>query len=191
MPLITLTQRFTFLAFLGFAMVLLPACGGSGNVKSQKAAETVLSPETTPTPVSSGASGIVMAGENHGTPINTYVEKFKRSKSGKATKITLTPGTPAATPDVTPVTTPVPPPPVDTTTPPAKTGGSHWIWWVLLVLVLGGVGWFLKNKNQSGDFSQPNPPVGGLSPVSGFTGVKNNIEDESDSEPSFWSKKLF
>jgi hypothetical protein len=35
------------------------------------------------------------------------------------------------------------------------------------------------------------PPVGGLSPVSGFTAVKDRIkEDPSEGVPS-WSKKLF
>ncbi len=187
----TLTQRFTFLAFLAFAVVLLPACGGSGNVKSQKAAETVLSPEASPTPVATASSDLGIAGEKHEAPINTYVEKIKRTKNGKETKITLTPGTPAATPETAAAAaTPNTAPPVDASVPPAK-GGSHWIWWVLLVLALGGIGWFLKNKSQSGDYSQPNPPVGGLSPVSGFTGVKNKIEDETDSEPSIWTKKLF
>lgn len=188
--MITLAQRAIFLAFLGSAVVLLPACGSNQNVKSEKAAETVLSPETTPVAPANSDMGTV--GEKNNAPLNAYTENIKRSKNGKDTKITLTPGTPAATPETTPASTPIAAPVMDVTVPPAaKSGGSHWIWWVLLVLVLGGVGWFLKNRSESGDYSQPNPPVGGLSPVSGFTGVKNNIEDETDSKTSFWSKKLF
>ncbi len=177
---------------LASSVVLLPACGGSGNVKSQKASETVLNPETTPTPVSSGTTDIGLPSEkNHGTPINAYVEKIKRSKGAKGTKITLTPSTAANTPEVTPQTTPNQTPAMETPAAPVKTGGSHWILWTVLVVAVAGIGWFFWSKNQSGDSGQPNPPVGGLSPVSGFTGVKNNIEDDSDSKPSFWSKKLF
>jgi len=179
----TLTQRVVFLALLGSALVLLPACGSNQNVKSDKAAETVLAPEPTPVPTTD-----TNAGEKPEHPIGSYTENIKRSKNGKETKISVTP---AATTELTPAATPNAVPPMDTTVPPAKGGGSHWIWWVLLVLVLGGVGWFLKNRSQSGDYSQPNPPVGGLSPVSGFTGVKNHIEDEAEPQSSIWNKKLF
>ena len=192
--LTTFTHRFVFLALLAASILLLPACGGSGNVKSQKASETVLNPESTPAPTSSGTADIGMPGEqDHGTPINTYVEKIKRSKGAKGTKITLTPSTAAAatTPETAPQTTPAQTPAMETTVTPVKTGGSHWILWTILVVAAAGIGWFFWSKNQSGDSGQPNPPVGGLSPVSGFTGVKNDIEDDSNSEPSFWSKKLF
>ncbi len=181
--MITLTQRVIFLAFLGSALVLLPACGSNQNVKSDKAAETVLAPEPTPVPTMD-----MSAGEKQEHPIGSYTENIKRTKNGKETKISVTP---AATTESTPASTPIAAPVVDTAVPPAKGGGSHWFWWVLLVLVLGGVGLFLKNRNQSGDYSQPNPPVGGLSPVSGFTGLKTKIEEEAEPEPSFWTKKLF
>jgi hypothetical protein len=72
-----------------------------------------------------------------------------------------------------------------------KSGGSRWLLWLLGAVALAGAGWYLWSKKHPPDSSEPMPPVGGLSPVSGFTAVKDNIEEESPSEPSFWSKKLF
>jgi hypothetical protein len=190
-PLNTLTQRLILLAFIGSALLFLPACGSKNNVKSQKAPETVLNPEVTP--VSSGTADIGMPGEkDHGTPINTYVEKIKRTKGAKGTKITLTPSTESSTPVTTTAQTqPNQTPAMETAAPVAKSGGAHWIWWVILIVVLGGIGWYFWSKSQSGEHSQPMPPTGGLSPVSGFTAVKDRIEDDSEVETSFWTKKLF
>jgi hypothetical protein len=188
----TLAQRLVLLAFIGSAMLLLPACG-SQNVKSQKASETVLNAEPTPMASSSGTADIGMPDEKgNGTPINTYTERIKRTKTSKGTKITLTPSTAiSTTAEVATPTTPKETPAMETTAPVIRSGGSHWIWWTLLVVVLGGIGWYFWSKNQSDDHSQPMPPVGGLSPVSGFTAVKDRIEDDSETKTSFWSKKLF
>jgi hypothetical protein len=188
----TLAQRLVLLVFIGSASLLLPACG-SQNVKSQKASETVLNAEPTPAAASSGTADIGMPSENgNGTPINTYTEKIKRTKTNKGTKITLTPSTAVSiTTDLAPQTTPKETPAMETPAPIVKSGGSHWIWWILLIVVLGGIGWYFWSKNQSDDHSQPMPPVGGLSPVSGFTAVKDRIEDDSETETPFWSKKLF
>jgi hypothetical protein len=181
----TLIQRIFFLVFLGSALLSLPACGSKSTVNSQKPNETVLNPEATP--VSSGDFG--------NTPVNTYVEKVGHKKSSKSSSqtigmaSTISSSTAAATTQNTPNNTPV----METAAPPVKKGGhSSWLWWILLVLILAGIGWYFWSKNQPDEHpAQPMPPVGGLSPVSGFTAVKDQIEDESSPEPSFWTRKIF
>lgn len=182
----TLQRNFALLLLLACSVLFLPACGG-GNVQSNKAPETVLNTEPTPdsTPVSSGTS-------SDNTSVNTYVEKsyvshIKRSKGpNSTTTITTTPtdATPVVTAVVAQQNTPV----AET---PKKSGGSHWFLWLLVVLVLLGIGWYFWAKNQEDDFGQPKAPTGGLSPVSGFTAVKDQIEEEAKSAPSIWTKKLF
>jgi hypothetical protein len=181
----TLVQRFLFLALLGCASLLLPACGSNnGAVKSQKNSETVLNPENSS---SNGTADIGIPGE-HSTSVNTYVEKVGRSKKKSGATASVSSSTPLATTQTTPNQTPA----MDPVTPVKKTGKSSKLLWLLLVPILAGIGWYFWSKNQPHDHpSQPMPPVGGLSPVSGFTAVKDQIEDESAPETSFWFKKLF
>ncbi len=183
-----------FLILLGLAVLSLPACGSKTNVKSEKAPETVLNSEETPVAVSSGTSDIGIPGESN--PVNTYVEKIHRHKGPKSTTTITTTPVSAETAVSTPVSTPMTPvqtPEMETPAPVKKSGGSHWFLWLLVILVLGGIGWYFWQKSQSegGHSGPPLPPTGGLSPVSGFTAVKHQIEDEAESKPSIWSKKLF
>jgi hypothetical protein len=183
----TLNQRSLFLILLGGTLLFLPACGSKTAVKSERASETVLNPETTP--VGSGMADIGDTGRN--TPINTYVEKIGHKKK----TIGSLPSTSTTTNTIAPIAeTPAPAntPAMETAAPVAKSGGSHLLLWLLLIIVLGGVGWYFWSKNHPEDHvDQPMPPVGGLSPVSGFTALKDQIEEESPSETSFWSKKIF
>jgi len=174
-------QRQLLLILLGSALLILPACGSNNTIKTTKAPETVLNPESTPD---------TSMTEHH--PItHSYTERIK--KAAPKTYSALNAKTPqVATPSMTTQSTPNSTPSMETATPVKKSGGSSWIWWILLILALGGAGWYFWSKNQSeGGSSQPKPPVGGLSPVSGFTAVKDKIEDESQEGTSFWSKKLF
>jgi len=181
----TLNQRSLFLILLGGALLFLPACGSKTAVKSERASETVLNPETAPV-----ANGMADIGETgHNTPINTYVEKIGHKKKPLSSLTTTsTTANTVAPPPETPAQTPA----METAAPVAKSGGSHLLLWLLLIIVLGGVGWYFWSKNHPEDHvDQPMPPVGGLSPVSGFTALKDQIEEESPSETSFWSKKIF
>lgn len=177
---------------MGMAVTLLPACGNKSNVQSEKAPETVLNEETpVMTPVSNGNQEIGLPGESTG--IHTYVEKIHRTKNPKTgTTITTTPlasTTTATTPVPTPMVhqTPV----METTAPVKKSGGFHWFIWLLVLILVGFLGWYFWNKSREGHPGQPMPPTGGLSPVSGFTALKDKIEDESESKPSIWFKKIF
>ena len=72
----------------------------------------------------------------------------------------------------------------------AKTenkSGSLWLWILAVILVLGG-GYYFWTKKSSRRKGHPLPPMGGLSPVSGFTAMKDKVQS---SKPSFWTKKLF
>lgn len=190
MPLKTLLQRPLFLILLLAAGFVFPACGSKGTVKSQNTSETVLNAESTPT----GMSDIGIPGEN--SPVHSYMGKIHHRKSSKTTpSLTGQTNTTAVapTPAIPVQNIPIKTPTMETAAPLKAKGGSHWFLWVLVVLIVGGIGWYFWSKKQSENPhfpAQPKPPVGGVSPVSGFMAVKDRIEDDSD-KPSFWSKKLF
>lgn len=192
MPLKTLLQHPLFLVLLIAAGFVFPACGSKGTVKSQNTSETVLNAESTPS--SNGMSDIGIPGEN--TPVHTYVEKIRHRRASKTSpSLTAQTNTTAAapTPAMALQNIPIKTPTMETASPLKANGGSHWFLWVLVVLILGGIGWYFWSKKQSEGShypGQPKPPVGGVSPVSGFMAVKDRIADDSD-KPSFWSKKLF
>jgi hypothetical protein len=182
----------------------LPACGSQNTVKNDQNKETVLNPETTP--VSSGTENLGVPGENtsintyvkngNQSPTKSYVEKIHRTKGPKSkTTITTTPVTSnenVETPVPTTVTTPKETPQVESPAPMKKAGGSHWLLWTLVVLVLAGIGYYFWNKSQDNKPpTMPAPPTGGLSPVSGFTAIKGKIEDLEKRKPSIWFKKIF
>jgi hypothetical protein len=173
-------QNLFFIALLGSATVLLPACGGN-QVKSNDATTMMSAP--TPEPIVSSST------ENSSSaPANSYVEKTSKSHSAASAEKT------APMPSTSAASTPVPMPTVAATTvadtpAPAPKGGSHFLWWLLLILILAGIGWYFWSKNHSDDDEfQPHPPSGGLSPVSGYTGTKELEEKKS---PSIWTRKLF
>jgi len=93
-----------------------------------------------------------------------------------------TPTTAVPTPVPTPVAVAVQaetPPPVE---PSASTGGYSWLWWLLLLLAALVGGWYYWNKKKSenthglgGSSVRPAPPLGGLSPVSGFFAQRRDL----------------
>jgi ATP-dependent Zn protease len=170
-------------------VLLLPACGSKGTVKSNKASETVLNAETTPS-----VSDIGMAGENSTTPVKRYIEKIQRKNHAKSTPGSSSTNIIATSSNYVP--TPLPTfqtSSASTAAPVKKSGGSHWFLWILVILIFVGIGWYFWSKSQSDEqlSVQPKPPTGGLSPVSGFTGLKKRIENDPETKPSFWTKKIF
>jgi hypothetical protein len=177
-------QNLFFIALLGSATVLLPACGGN-EVKSSDNSTTLMNAE--PTPDLSAKS----PNESSTLPENSYVEKTSsKSKSGAGKEpVSTVPmasaPTPLPTQDISAAT------PVAETSAPAQKSGSHFLWWLLLILILAGIGWYFWSKNHSDDDEfQPHPPSGGLSPVSGYTGTKH-LEADEKKAPSIWTRKLF
>jgi len=197
-PLNISFQRTAFLILLGAALVCLPACGSKSEVRSEKANETVLNAEVTPTATVAPITDIGMPADNGSAPKRTIVEKIHRSNVNKTTKITVTSTATASTPSATtPVVTATDnnanQTPMETSVPIKKKNGSHWFLWFLVLVALAVAGWYFWSKYQenSDHPDQPKPPVGGLSPVSGFTGRKGRALEEKVSKPSIWSKKLF
>ncbi|HVZ79834.1 MAG TPA: hypothetical protein VHE12_03435 [bacterium] len=186
----TFLRNASFVALLALSAALLPACGSKSNVQSDKAPETVLNPETTPTVETS-----VSTGDENGTSIRTHVQKsytakIHRTKGPNSTTTVVTTPT-DATPVITPAATQNTAPMESTPAPVKKSSGPHWFLWFLVLVVLGGIGWYFWQKNQE-DFTNqsPKPPTGGLSPVSGFTAVRSSIDNE-EKKPSIWTRKLF
>lgn len=173
-------QNLFFIALLGSATILLPACGGNA-VKSSDNSTTMMVPDA-PTPETSVKSSAA--------PANSYVEKTSsKSKTTTTTKTVTTSTVPMASAP-TPLPTVATTPETETTAVPQKSG-SHFLWWLLLILILAGIGWYFWSKNHSDeDEFQPHPPSGGLSPVSGFTGTRDLAAEEKKA-PSIWTRKLF
>jgi hypothetical protein len=179
-------------------------------VKSEKPAETVLNPEPTPetAPASSGIADLgtspEASNESPTIPVNTYVEKITRANSSKTQSsskpalstpaLSSASSTPlsASTP-VTPQNTPLQTPAMETASPvKKKTNRFGLLGWALLAVIVAGGGWILWSRKNSGSGpDQPGAPLGGLSPVSGFTGFQGEKESLSGEKTSFWFKKIF
>ena len=146
----------------------------------------MMNPDVTPVAGESNA-------DNSTIPVNSYVEKNSSSNHSAIAKgiapSTTAPASILPTPAQTmaQIATPAVESPA-----PVKKSGSHFLWWLLLFLILVGIGWYFWSKNHADeDEFQPHPPSGGLSPVSGFTGIKHQLEPEASKPESFWTKKLF
>jgi outer membrane biosynthesis protein TonB len=121
---------------------------------------------------------------------DTDMEEAKLKKKARPPKNVVVAEAPASEPSPTevPVDTassaaePTPAPAaalkVDTSNvDPGTNGGTRisWLWWLLLILMAAVVGWYFWDKHQnemshglSGSPLRPAPPLGGLSPVSGY-----------------------
>jgi hypothetical protein len=78
--------------------------------------------------------------------------------------------------------------------PARKKSGlmNAFLWMILIPILIIGLVWFIWSMLHKRELPfQPAPPMGGLSPVSGFTAVKNRMKAESEPRVSFWNKKLF
>lgn len=196
-----LTKNLLLLLLLSSAFIF-PACG-SKEVKSDNASETVLKSsepalppmvatptiEVTPTPtVPSGVSMYV----------NTYVKKSSTHKrvasAHKKTKKSLL-SAPASIPMMAaPLVTPVPTisMPIETFTPVTiskKKTGSRWPLILAILALLAALGFYFWSKKAPPHNDFPLPPMGGLSPVSGFTAMRKKIQPETKKQ-SIWKKKI-
>jgi hypothetical protein len=84
--------------------------------------------------------------------------------------------------------------PMDVQTPVKKKSGimNALLWMIVIPVLLIGLVWFIWSMFHKRELPfQPAPPMGGLSPVSGFTAASNQAKAESESKGSFWNKKLF
>ncbi len=183
---------------LGAFIVLLPACGGN-EIKGQKPPETVLNPDTSST--SSETSSQPKTNFNFDTatrPVGksvarSYKEKITRVKGPKSVQTVQVGTTPEVTSNnSTPTVVPISDqsqPPMEGSANQKPKHGSHWfLWLVVLALLGGGAYWYWSHRKEDDSPYQPQPPVGGLSPVSGFTARKKMPEPK---KISFWKRNLF
>jgi hypothetical protein len=102
--------------------------------------------------------------------------------------------TPASTP-VTMASVPTEDSPMENVQAPAKKKSglmNALLWMILIPVLIIGLVWFIWSMIHKRELPfQPAPPMGGLSPVSGFMAANNQVKAESESKGSFWNKKLF
>jgi hypothetical protein len=172
--------RYTFSFILLASAMVLTACGNKAAVKSEKPGQTVLEQATPISTESSSIQAPSVASETS-RPVRPYA---KRTSSSKTSATAEAPTAEAKTPEKpapasVPARTPV-------TATEKKTGYTLPL--ILIALVLAGGGYYLWSK-KSHRKNRPLPPHGGLSPVSGFTALKDRVHSDSPKKISFWSKK--
>ncbi len=187
-PLNTATKNLIFI-FLLSCTLALSACG-SKEVKSEKVPETDLkSGDQTIAPPMVSMTSTDMATP---TVVNTYTRHTSFIKHHTHHHAVKEPIMAASTPLVphtsTPVTTPVNFTIDNETT--QKKSSSHWPLIVAGIALAAALGFYFWTKKTSPRKDFPLPPMGGLSPVGGFTAMRNKVQPETK-KSSFWAKKLF
>jgi hypothetical protein len=189
----------TFLLLLLSTAFILHACGGSNQIKSQKNAESILksyTPVATPPMVAMTATATVSVNQtpsvNGSFPNHTYTNKSAGTKHHTALHPINQPIiaviTPLAVSSPTPIATAIS---FATTTEPApKKPSSHWPLIIAGLALAAALGFYFWTKKAPPHNDFPLPPMGGLSPVGGFTGMKSKVKQETKKQ-SLWNKKLF
>jgi hypothetical protein len=179
-PLNTLS-KYTFGSILFASVLVLPACGSKNSVKSETPGQNIVQPAQTPgSTIEPYKETTIISDSADSKPVrrvHAYSEKSSDVQNQTAVASSEKP-TPVATPAA--VAAPV-------NAQPEKKSGSKWLWILIAVAALGG-GYYLYAKKSPRRKGHPLPPMGGLSPVSGFTAMKDKVQS---SKPSFWTKKLF
>jgi putative SOS response-associated peptidase YedK len=188
---------------LSFALIL-PACG-KNEVKSQKASETNLKSATSAatmtvtasvsaTQTASATATAVVPMTNSYTKHKTSANRGSASGSSSRSFAMKKPAVPMM---AAPMTTAVPTmqgTPMATFTPVTaqaqKKPGSHWPLIVAGVALVAAVGFYFWTKKEPPQNDFPLPPMGGLSPVSGFTAMRNKVNADIK-KTSIWTKKIF
>ena len=184
----TATKNLIFI-FLLSCTLILPACGGK-EVKSEKAPETDLkSSDQTITPPMVSITSTDMATP---TVVNTYTKHTSFIKHHTHRHAVKEPIMAAITPAAPHISTPLPTPvnfTIDNETTQKKSS-SHWPLIVAGIALAAALGFYFWTKKTSSHKNFPLPPMGGLSPVGGFTAMRNKVQPETKKR-SIWTKKLF
>ncbi len=188
----------SFLLLLLSATFILHACGSS-EVKSQKTAQSILKSYTavpTPPMVAMTATATVSVSQtpsvNGSSSNHTYSNKTAGPKHHTAPHAINQPImaviTPLAASSPTPIATAIS---FATTTEPApKKPSSHWPLIIAGIALAAALGFYFWTKKAPPHNDFPLPPMGGLSPVGGFTGMKSKVKQETKKQ-SLWNKKVF
>lgn len=176
---------------------IFPACG-SKEVKSQKVPETVLKPSTpviVPPMVSITATATAVPTPtiaNAAASTNTYVKHTSLIKHHIHSHTVKVPIMAAATPLISPVSTPITTLTNFTTEneTPHKKSNSNLLLILAGVVLVAALGFYFWTKKAPPHNDFPLPPMGGLSPVGGFTAMRNKVRTETQKK-SIWTKKVF
>jgi len=182
----TTTKNLIFLFLLSCALIL-PACG-SNEVKSDKVPETDLksSNQTIAPPMVSATADITP------TVINTYTKHTGLTKHHVHSHMVKEPIMAATTPLVSHILTPITTPANFTIDNEAsqKKSNSHWPLILAGAALVAALGFYFWTKKTSPHKNFPLPPMGGLSPIGGFTATRNKVRPEAKKR-SIWTKKVF
>lgn len=184
----TATKNLIFIVLLSCTLIL-PACGGK-EVKSEKVPETDLksSDQTIAPPMVSMTSTDIATS----TVVNTYTKHTSLIKHHAHRHAVKEPIMAAITPLVSHISIPVTTPAnftIDNETTQKKSS-SHWPLIVAGVALVAALGFYFWTKKASRRKNFPLPPMGGLSPVGGFTALRNKVQPETKKR-SIWTKKVF
>jgi len=175
-------SKSTFSLILLAGVLVLPACGSKNSVKSETPGQNIVQPALTPeSTIEPYKETTVISSSDDSSAPRPRHSYSKEPNDVKTEVVAAAPAKPVAE-AVTPA--PAASPVV------AKTetkSGSFWLWILAAILALGG-GYYFWTKKSPRRKGHPLPPMGGLSPVSGFTAMKDKVQS---SKPSFWTKKLF
>jgi hypothetical protein len=179
---------------------IFPACGNK-EVKSEKAPETVLksNAETLAPPMAliSETATVVATPTivNASTWVNAYTKHTKLIKHHTHSHTVKEPIMAAAIP-LTPLVSPTPTPittPINFTTDieiPKKKSNSHWFLILSGLVLIAALGYYFWTKKAPSQNNSPLPPMGGLSPIGGFTVIQNKIRSKTKKR-SISTKKIF
>jgi hypothetical protein len=184
------TTKNLVLLLLLSATLILPACG-SKEVKSEKVPETVLKSNTDTiappmTLMTETSTPTVVAS----VWVNAYTKHTKLAKHHSHSHAVKEPIMAAATPLVLPKSTPVTTPinfATDNETPKKKSG-SHWFLILSGLVLVAALGYYFWTKKAPPQNNYPLPPMGGLSPIGGFSATKTKFHTEAKKQ-SIWTKK--
>jgi hypothetical protein len=191
----TLAKNLFLLLLLSSAFIF-PACG-SKEVKSEKASTTVLksSTQTVAPPMivmtatvtaASTQTAVINASSTHSYTKQVFAKHHAFPHTAKQPMMAA----------VTPLVSAVPTFATTAVTfanasePTQKKSGSHWPLIVAGIALVAALGFYFWTKKAPPHNDFPLPPMGGLSPVGGFTAKRNKIQQEPKKE-SIWAKKLF
>jgi len=71
-----------------------------------------------------------------------------------------------------------------------KKSASHWPLIVAGIALVAALGFYFWTKKAPPHNDFPLPPMGGLSPVGGFTAMRDKVQQNSKKR-SIWTKKIF
>jgi hypothetical protein len=184
-----------FLLLLLSSTLILPACG-SKEVKSEQNSTTNLKSAEQTEPTMAVINPTATVASTPITPVHVYsTHSYAKRTVPKHHALPQGVKQPMIA-AVTPLVTPVPTSPTAAVTfakavePTRKKSGSHWPLIIAIIALAAALGFYFWTKKTPPHDDFPLPPMGGLSPVGGFTAMRNKVQHKPKRK-SIWNKKIF